>query len=196
MTGKSIGAAAIGVAALSLLAAWRPLGPLRTRSLEARVEQTIAGREIFAAPDEVLTLLRDRRVAIEIFDLRDEAAFNRFHLADARRLDPRHLDAVRALPPTTVKLLVSDDEPSALAVYRDLVLGGQTGVYVLDGGAAAWLAAYGPRACRHAGGCGRAALGDRHPASLPDPEAVTVGAFVPRVKLATKGKKAGGGCGG
>jgi hypothetical protein len=133
-------------------------------------------------------------VSIELFDLRDEAAYNRFHIADACRLGPSALDLVRALPPTTVKVLVGDDEPGAVGVYEKLVLTGTTGVYLLEGGVPGWLGAFAAASCRNSPACQSGlALGDRHPASRPDP--VLVGSYVPKVKVAA-GKKSAGGCGG
>jgi rhodanese-related sulfurtransferase len=145
-------------------------------------------------PPEVLALLDDRRVSIELFDLRDEAAYNRFHIADALRLDPCDLSPVRALPPSTVKVLVGDDEAGPLAVYRRLALSGTTGVYLLDGGVRGWLAAFSATSCRDHAACRAGlALGDRHPASRPP--AGSAGKYVPKVKIAA-GKKLSGGCGG
>ncbi len=187
-------AGALALAAVGLLGAWSPLGPLRTHSLEARVEQSITRREPWVTPQEVLGLLHDRRVAIELFDLRDDAAYNRFHIADARRLDASALDPVRTLPPSTVKVLVGGDESQALAVYRRLVLAGTTGIYLLEGGAPGWLAAFAGPSCRERDDCGSdRALGDRHPASRPAAE--LAGKYVPKVRLAA-GKKLSGGCGG
>jgi hypothetical protein len=188
------GAATLALGAVGLLAAWSPLGPWRSRSLEARVEQTIARRDEWVTPHEVLALLHDRRVPIELFDLRGEAAYNRFHIADAGRLGPSDLDPVRVLPATTVKVLVGEDEPGALQVYRRLALGGTTGVYLLEGGVPGWLAAFAAASCRDSPACRKGlALGERHPASLPRAE--SAGKFVPKVKVAA-GKKLGGGCGG
>jgi hypothetical protein len=132
-------------------------------------------------------------VSIELFDLRDETAYNRFHIADASRLGPSDLDPVRALPAATVKVLVGEDEPGALSVYRRLALGGTSGVYLLEGGVPGWLAAFAAASCRDLLACHAGlALGGRHPASLPPAE--SVGKYVPKVKLAA-GKKLSGGCG-
>jgi rhodanese-related sulfurtransferase len=188
------GAAALGAAAVGLLGAWGALSSQRTQSLEARVEQAIVRRDAWVSPQEVLGLLHDRRVPIELFDLRDEAAFNRFHIADACRLGASGLEPVRALPATTVKVLVAEDESRAVEAYRQLVLGGTTAMYLLEGGTNGWLAAFTAASCRDSPTCRQGlALGDRHPASSPPADAA--GSYIPKVKVAA-GRKSGGGCGG
>jgi rhodanese-related sulfurtransferase len=198
ITGERLAAAVLLGAAVSLLGAWGPLAGRRTHSREARLAQALRSRDFLVSPAEVLALLRDRRVAIELFDLRDEADYALFHLADACRLQPTELERLRALPVTTVKILMGDDESRPIELYRRAELAGIAGVYVLEGGVRAWLQAFSPESCRHApSACNpRLALGDRHPASQPDPEFVATKSFVPKVKAAQVGKKLGSGCGG
>jgi rhodanese-related sulfurtransferase len=136
--------------------------------------------------------MHSRQIALAIFDLRDEAAFNRFHLADARRLE--NLAAVRALPDKTVKMLVADGDEAALAAYRQLARMGTKRVYVLAGGVPAWLALFAPASS--SGALLAGAVGDRHPASFPDIEHAPLPKFTPKVKLGVAGAKKGGGCGG
>ena len=61
MTGKGIGALAFGVATIGLIVAWGPLAPRRTHSLEARVDASIAQRDVLVSPDELLTLCSAQR---------------------------------------------------------------------------------------------------------------------------------------
>lgn len=193
MSGKRLGAVLAVVLALGLVAAWGPTAGRRTRALEQQAERAIAHGEVALSPAELATLMRNRQLSLRIFDLRDEAAYNQFHLIDARRgADPA---VVRALPERTVKVLVAADETVALDAYRKLARAGAQQVYVLAGGIPAWLALFAPPDARGALLAG--AFGGRHPASYPDLEQVTLPKFEPKVKLGMPGTKKGpGGCGG
>jgi rhodanese-related sulfurtransferase len=190
VNGKRLAAAAAVTAAFGLLLAWGPCTGRRAQALGNQAERAIARGEVQVSPAELATLMRNRQLALAIFDLRDEPAFHRFHLIDAKRgID---LAAVRALPERTVKVLVADDETAALARYRELARAGVRNVYLLAGGISAWLALF-------ASGDGAlltGALGGRHPASFPEIEHLQLPAFEAKVKLGTAVKKGPGGCGG
>jgi rhodanese-related sulfurtransferase len=187
-------AAAIGAAALALglLLTWAPTAGRRAHALENQAERAIAKGDVQVSPAELATLMRNRQIALAIIDLRDERAFNQFHLADAWQ--GANLQAIRALPERTVKMLVADDDAAALPTYRALARMGTKQVYVLAGGARAWLALFAPADARGALLAG--ALGGRHPASFPDLDHLQLPKFEPKVKLAKVGKKGPGGCGG
>lgn len=193
MSGKRIGGALALVMALGLVVVWGPTAGRRTHAREQRAQRALASGEVAVSPAELATLMRNRQVALAIFDLRDEASYNRFHLIDARRGAEEAV--VRALPERTVKVLVAADEGGAREAYRKLVRAGATQVYVLAGGMAAWLALFDPA---HAtGDPWAAAIGSRHAASYPDLAHVTLPEFEPKVKLGQPaGKKGPGGCGG
>jgi rhodanese-related sulfurtransferase len=191
---KLLAAGGAALLALGLLGSWVPLAARRTQASENQVERAIAAGEVQVSPAELATLMHNRQMALAIFDLRDEAAFNRFHLADAHRLVDKDLADVRALPDKTVKMLVADNDEAALAVLRALRRLGTRQVYVLAGGVTAWLALFAPSSASGAVLAG--AMGDRHPASLPDIEHVALPTFVPKVKLGSGGVKKSAGCGG
>jgi rhodanese-related sulfurtransferase len=172
---------------------WAPAAVLRKQAAENKVTRAIETREIYVSPAELATIMHDRQVALALFDLRDESAYNVFHLLDARR--PTGLGTIRALPDKTVKILIGDDERAATDAYRTLALAGKKQVYVLAGGVRAWLDLFG----RPQGGAPTVlagALGERHPASYPDIEHWALPKFDPKVKLGGGGKKASAGCGG
>ncbi len=185
-------AAAIAAAglALGLIALWGPIAGRRAQALENKAERAIAAGEVQVSAAEVATLMRNRQLAVAIFDLRDEAAFNQFHLADAKR----GVHAIGGLPDKTVKLLVGADDDTALAAYRTLARAGVKQVYVLAGGIPAWLALFAPP--EHTGALLAGAMGGRHPSSFPDLDHVTLPKFEPKVKVGSAAKKASGGCGG
>jgi hypothetical protein len=170
---------------------WAPAAALRTHAVESRVTRAIDTREIYVSPAELATLMHDRQVALALFDLRAESAYNVFHLLDARRTPD--LAVVRALPDKTVKVLMGDDERAATDAYR--ALAGKSRIYVLAGGVRAWLDLFGHP--QHGVPTVLAgALGERHPASYPDVEHWALPKFEPKVKLGAGAKKAAAGCGG
>jgi rhodanese-related sulfurtransferase len=188
--------AALVLSAVGLAVVWGPASVRRARALENTVALAVASRDVHVSPAELATLMHNRQVALAIFDLRDEAAYNWFHILDARRVTTKDLARVRALPDRTVKMLIAQDERTATEAYRALAVAGTKQVYVLAGGIGAWLELFGR------GHEGRAAVlagawGERHPASDPDVEHTPLPKFDPRIKLMGSGaKKASGGCGG
>ncbi len=184
----------VGTAAL-LAALWPVTVPLRTRELAARAEAAIAAGQVQIDARELAALMRERTLALEILDLRDEAAFQRFHLRDARRVTGDVVEAARGPRQSVVRVLVAEDEATALRAYRELVLARVEHVYVLAGGLPSWLALFDPPALpSHLG-----ALGDLHPRSRPPalPPGAPAPTFLAKVKRLDGGaKKASGGCGG
>ena len=190
---KLVGAAAAGILAFGLVLLWGPTASRRAQALENQAERAIAAGEVQVSPAELATLMRNPQVQIAVFDLRDEPAFNQFHLIDAQRAP--NLEVVSALPERTVKMLVAADDEAALAAYRALAGLGTKQVYVLAGGIPAWLALFAPPAADGALLAG--ALGSRHPASFPEIDPASLPKFERRVKLGAAGAKKGpGGCGG
>lgn len=193
MKPKLIAAAAAVALAFGLALAWAPTAGRRAHALENQAERAIAHRDIQVSPAELATLMHNRQVALALFDLRDESAFNQFHLADAKRADS--LESVRALPDKTVKFLMAADEETAVRAFRQLTRTGAKQVYVLAGGIPAWLELFANSSGRPALLAG--AFGGRHPASYPDVEHMALPKFEAKVKLGTSGAKKGpGGCGG
>jgi rhodanese-related sulfurtransferase len=192
MSAKTIAAAGAATLAFGLLALWGPTSHRRAQAFENQAERRIADGEVQVSPAELATLMHSRQIALAIFDLRDEPAFNRFHLADARR--ETDLAAIRALPDKTVKMLVAENDAAALASYRALARMGTKQVYVLAGGIPAWLSLFAPAGAPGALLAG--AVGDRHPASFPEIDHLQLPKFEPKVKTGTGPKKGPGGCGG
>jgi rhodanese-related sulfurtransferase len=192
VSAKTIAAAGAAILAFGLLALWGPTAHRRAQALGNQAERKVANGEVQVSPAELATLMHSRQLALAIFDLRDEPAFNRFHLADARR--ETALTAIRALPDKTVKMLVADDDAAALAAYRALARMGTKQVYLLAGGIPAWLSLFAPAGAHGALLAG--AVGGRHSASFPELDHVPLPKFEPKVKMAAGPKKGPGGCGG
>lgn len=196
----------------------------RVRLLAPEHDAVLAARTRHFDPLEVAGLMhqqiggRPARFHLVLLDLREESAFHRFHLVDARRTslerlrgdegrawaDPRHA--------TSIVVLVSDDEARAEAAWRVLRAQGVAHVYVLAGGINLWLDVFregrwDAEPARGAAATDRmrhtfpSALGDRHPFARPSEEVylramrTKARPFEVRVKPVTKAGKASGGCG-
>jgi rhodanese-related sulfurtransferase len=193
VTAKRGAALLAAVSAFGLSATWGLAAGRRATAVDNRAEQALVKRDVFVSPAEVATLMHNRGVALAIFDLRDEPAFNQFHLVDAKR--GVVADTIRALPDKTVKLVVGDDEESEARAFRRLAHQGIKQVYLLAGGVPAWLALFAPP--ETGGALLPGALGGRHPASYPEIAHTVLPKFEPKVKLGGNGAKKGpGGCGG
>jgi rhodanese-related sulfurtransferase len=194
MRAKLVAAASAATLAFGLAVIWAPAAGRRAQARENQAERAIKQGAIQVTPAELATLMHNRQVALALFDLRDEAAFNQFHLADAKHL--LKVDDARALPDKTIKVLMADDEVTALQGYRQLVRSGTSQVYVLAGGVPAWLALF-ATSSDNSPALLAGAMGDRHPASYPDLEHRALPKFEAKVKLNAAGTKKGpGGCGG
>ena len=175
-------------------------------------EPQLLERQVQIDPAELLHLMNDDYVELIIYDLRDEADWNLFHLVDSERIPLDALsgqrDRLRALPGNGVVVLVSNDEMLATLGWKHLMALARPNAYLLEGGLNHWLNVYGV-AEDEAGGHGktsltapdgrlrhpfRRALGDRHAAAKPDQHQVAERAFTPKVKLLQQVAKAGG-CG-
>jgi rhodanese-related sulfurtransferase len=192
--GKILGVVVALLASLALLFTWGPTTPRRVFAKENQAARAIDQREIQVSPIELAHLLHNRQLSLRLYDLRDETAFNTFHLIDAKRLEPteENLKAMKPASPKTVIVLVDEDESSANRAYLKAVAVGLTQIYVLEGGMRAWLDQFVPQSERL--NLSQGALGDRHPASYP--KVVDLPSFVPKVKLAGAGGKKSAGCGG
>lgn len=183
---KLLGAALLlgGTLALMLMGDPGPEDMMRWKAgeLQARLD---AG-EVQVDPGELLALMHDRTVRLRIADLRDEAEWNYVHLVDAERLvDPATWG--EDLDFDEIVILVDRDGSRSPEAWRQLQARHVEHSYFLDGGMDAWLALFG------AGEQPGAALGDRHPAALPDADEDL--RFVTRVKRVTAAPVLSGGCG-
>jgi rhodanese-related sulfurtransferase len=159
-----IAAAAAAALAFGLALTWAPTAGRRAHALENQAERAIAHRDIQVSPAELATLMHNRQVALALFDLRDEFAFNQFHLADAKRVDS--IESIRALPDKTVKFLMAADEETAVRAFRQLARVGAKQLYILAGGIPAWLELF-ANASSGTPALLAGAFGGRHPASYP-----------------------------
>ena len=185
---KRIGALVLILGTLALALSPDP-GP---REIMERREAELTARldagEVQIDAAELLDLMHDRSVRLRILDIRDEGAWNWFHLVDAERTRGNAILSWGAdLDWDEIVVVVDQDGSESPTAWRLLQARDIGNSYVLSGGIEAWLD-------RFDGGIVPAsALGDRHPAALP--EVHHAFEYTARVKRLGKAPVLSGGCG-
>lgn len=171
-------------------------------------QQLLDQREVQIHPGELLGLMHDHKLKLVLLDVRSEADYNLYHLADALRVEPgSSVELVSSLhlePANTVIVVMSNDEAAATNAWKTLVAESVPNVYILEGGVNNWLATFAQdeKRLRPLASGGEdvlryefiAALGAAYPSSAPDPEHYQL-EYTPKVKLETKRGPTSGGCG-
>jgi rhodanese-related sulfurtransferase len=173
------------------------------------MEPLLTNREVQIHPGELLSLIHDDQLNLVMLDVRDENDYNLFHIPDAQRIP---LDGVAVQvawlltePENTVVVVMSNGEVHASEAWKTLVAESVPNVYILEGGLNYWLDIFGGQGgdlrlaapisgdetLRHTFD---AALGSKHPASEPDPDAFDL-EYTPKLKLERDQAPSGGGCG-
>ncbi|HKK70682.1 MAG TPA: rhodanese-like domain-containing protein [Candidatus Krumholzibacteria bacterium] len=190
-----------------------------------QLEETLVSRDVHVHPGELLELMHDDLVRLRIVDVRDESDFNLFHLADAERVDCDALQSTwgHDLVDDAIVVITGNDEARAESAWRMLRARGVRNVYVLAGGLNRWVELFSepepqphePTASVASAAAAlllpvqtesclseepfawglSAALGDRHPASLPDAHRLEPLDYQDKVKRTVKAPKLSGGCG-
>ena len=190
------------------------IGMPTTEDKYARVAATknaaLANREVQIHPGELLATMADDRLKPVLLDVRPESEYNLFHIEGARRVDQAELlplaqELLAQYAPNTVYVVMSNDEASATQAWKVLTAESVPNVYILEGGINNWLATFAGEEneiVRTAATIGQdqlcfsfpAALGARYESAFPNPHEWEL-EYTPKVKLALKRDKSGGGCG-
>ena len=156
----------------------------RGAELQTRLDRS----EVQIDPAELLDLMHDRTVRLRIVDIRPEAAWNWFHLVDAEHLEPGDLESWGSdLDYDEIVIVVDQAGQDSPGAWRMLQAREIDSSYLLAGGIDAWMERFGH------GIQPAAALGDRHPAALPD--AHHGFDYIARVRRLGKAPVLSGGCG-
>ncbi|WP_439101066.1 rhodanese-like domain-containing protein [Congregibacter sp.] len=188
--------AALIMSALLVALIGQPGNEERWERIASLEQLRLDHREVHIDPLEVLSLLHDDALRVELLDLREEFDFNRFHIRDARHLEPDSLqdlaEELIAMPGNTVFVLIGREGDDMEQPWRELRAASVPNLYILDGGTESWLKRFtDPSKSPVAPGL---ALGDRHPAADPNPR-LFEGSFEPKVEMEIKRAPSGGGCG-
>ncbi|SMF05777.1 hypothetical protein SAMN02745866_00455 [Alteromonadaceae bacterium Bs31] len=191
--------------AVITMALGQPSLPERWQWISKEYQIKIDNREIYASPLELASLQNNRKLRVELLDIRPESDFNHFHIRDAQHTDTRDLeqlaDTLIALPGNTVTFLASNDENFATEVWKLLRAAGVPNLYVLEGGVNGWIKQFAPTEFT-APNDGeekpafffKQALGERYPMASPNLADYELD-FTAVVKLEIKRAPEGGGCG-
>lgn len=181
---------------------------LRAQEYDVR----LADRSVHVHPAELLATMHDTSIELRILDVREESAYNLFHLRDAVHVELDELDAIWSQDdvPGRVTVVVGNDETASTLAWKRLVAMKVANVYVLEGGINAWLDLFGTGTVRESvpvaqrAGDDRLAhrfdraLGDRHYAARPShhdlDHYLEAHELARKIKVAGAGRK-GGGCG-
>ncbi len=178
----------------------------QNESLAAR----LVSRQVHIDPAELLGLMHNNQIQLVLFDVRDEADFNRFHLADARNVDLEALanGEPKEIDPKEVFVVMSNDEARAEQAWKRLAVRRGANAYVLAGGLNRWLDVFADNRAHVPGPESPPAAGDdtlRHPidvalgaghaASRPTAQRTAERPFESKVQVLTPVKAPGGGCG-
>jgi hypothetical protein len=205
---RFVGAGALAGLALVVALIGQPTTKDRWQAVSSVKEAALAERQVQIEPGELLNLLHDHELKPILLDVRDEADYNLFHLERAIHMPPEtlpeRLEEFQLEGPTTVFVVMSNDELGATEVWKTLVAESVPNVYILAGGVNGWLDVFAaedvriqpadpgkPDALRYTFA---AALGSNYPSADPDPGEYEL-EYPARIKLELKRGPTGGGCG-
>jgi rhodanese-related sulfurtransferase len=202
------GAGILVLAALGVAFVGQPTTEDRWQRVAPSKQAVIDERQVQIHPGELLALMHDHALKLVLVDVRPEADFNLFHIAEAVNVQSEDLAGAarewQLEPANTVFVVMSNGEAAATEAWKVLVAESVANVYVLEGGVNGWLDVFarddpritplatgGTDALRYAF---QAALGAAYPAAEPDPASFEL-KFTPKVELELKRGPVGGGCG-
>jgi len=205
---RYVGAGALILGALLLIPLGQPTNADKWDQISAEKEAQLENREVQISPAELLNTIHDHLLNLVMLDIRDEANYNLFHIADAQHVPFDNLaELVPGLhlePENSVFVVMSNDESAATEAWKFLVAESIPNVYILEGGLNNWLATFAEEdnriealesspddSLRYQFA---AALGGAFPASDPHINEYDL-EFIPKIKLELKRGPTSGGCG-
>ncbi|MDD5364254.1 MAG: YeeE/YedE thiosulfate transporter family protein [Gallionellaceae bacterium] len=185
-------------------------GKDQTLSHVYSADEMLSKRLVFVSPAEAFKVRYQQEIKPVYLDVRSEADYNLYHLADAINVPLDKLataipDMLTEPAANTVFIAISNDENAAIRAWKLLAAFKVPNVYILDGGVNHWIATFGAQdAGLHPSATAvddqlryvfYAALGDRYTSCSPSPMEFEELDFQPRIVLQLKRDKSGGGCG-
>lgn len=205
---RYVGAGLLLASAVMVAVVGQPTTIDRLDRVSTEKEAALAAREVQIAPAELLATLHDHQLQTVILDVREEADFNLFHLADARRVSldeiPQVVPELVMEPPNTVFVVMSNDEAAATEAWKSLSAESVVNAYILEGGINGWLDTFGEEEAgiQPIASPGNdqlrygfnAALGASYLIADPDPHGYEL-EYQKKIQLELKRGPMGGGCG-
>ena len=173
-------------------------------------DEMLAKRLVFTSPAEAFKARYQQAINLVYIDVRSEADYNLYHLADAINVPLERLaETVPSLlsepAANTVFITISNDEAAAIEAWKLLVASRVQNVYILEGGINNWIAVFGEKdaSIKPLASAGEdrlrydfpAALGSRYASCSPSPIEYEKLDFQARIVLQLRRDKSGGGCG-
>lgn len=173
-------------------------------------DEMLSKRLAFTSSAEAFKARFQQEMKPVYLDVRSEADYNLYHLADSINVP---LDRLASIIPAlltepaanTVFIAISNDEQAAVKAWKLLVASRLPNVYILEGGINRWIATFGAddAALKPLASAGEdqlrylfaEALGSRYRSCSPSPMAYEKLDFQARIVLQLKRDKSGGGCG-
>ncbi len=205
---RYFGAASLVFAALLLIPLGQPTNADRWSKIADESQAKLDNREVQISPAELLNTLHDHKLNTIMIDVRDEASYNLFHLADSQHVTLDQLEAsvpqLHLEPPNTVFVVMGNDESAATSAWKYLVAESVPNIYILEGGVNNWIATFASEDNRIRALASSpddtlryefaAALGSAFAASDPHINEYELD-FKPIIKLELKRGPSSGGCG-
>jgi rhodanese-related sulfurtransferase len=205
---RFVGAAVLVLAGILLIFIGQPSFVDRWNNMADEKEALLEERAVYIHPAELLNTMHDHKLNLVMIDVRDEADYNLYHIADSERVDPdeliRIVTELHLEPANTVFVLMSNDETAATEAWKILVAESVPNVYILEGGINNWIAVFGNEEEGIMAFVDSsddqlhydfaAALGASYHSADPDPHEYEI-EYTPKIKLELKRAPTSGGCG-
>ncbi len=149
-----------GLAVFCLTAAVIIIGvPSLEERIAAEIEARLTTRSVHVHPGELLDLANndDDDLHVLMLDVRSEADYENFHIADARHVSTTgivdtvmDINLIKYFAGKTAIVVMSNDETAATEAWRTLITEDSLHVYILDGGVNNWLNVFADEELREA----------------------------------------------
>jgi hypothetical protein len=203
------GAGLLVLGAAALIFIGQPTTADKWQTLSSTKAPLLAERAVQIPPGELLDAVHDDALKVVLLDVREEADYNLFHIAQARRVTldtlPDIIPELLLEPSNTLFVTMSNDETAATEAWKVLIAESVPNAYILDGGINGWLDTFAeadPALPRPIASTEddrlryefALALGAKSPAAMPDPHQFAL-EYTPKIQLKLKRGPSGGGCG-
>ena len=121
----------------------QPTNADRWEKIALEKEALLVERAVYIHPGELLNSIHDHKLDVMMIDVRSEADYNLFHIADAQNYAIEDLIPIAKelyqMPENTVFVVMSNDEALATQAWKILVAESVPNLYILEGGINGWL---------------------------------------------------------
>ena len=135
------------VLAGTILVVGQPSTEAKWALMEADKAPLLTERTVIVTPIEILDNMHRDRLDLRLIDIRSEADYTAFHLANAEHVPVadlgRHLNDWQVITGNTVIILIGNDETASIEAWKFLTVENVPNVYILAGGVNQWIKQFG-----------------------------------------------------